>query len=54
MSTHQSQVPTLVNDDLLCQWFALCDHVARQTIFHPVLGDVLICDRCLARFLQNS
>jgi hypothetical protein len=33
-------------DELTCQWFALCDHVASGAMTHPVLGAVLICDRC--------
>lgn len=32
-----------------CQWFALCDNQATTTVAHPVLGDVPICARCLAR-----
>ena len=41
---------TIVDDEpTICEWFALCDHVATQTRPHPVLGDVPICDRCAAR-----
>lgn len=35
-------------DELVCRWFALCDHVAVGAMTHPVLGAVLICDRCRA------
>jgi hypothetical protein len=35
---------------ILCEWFALCDHEAIGTTKHPVLGDVLICERCSDRF----
>ena len=35
-------------DELVCRWFALCDHVAAGAMTHPVLGAVLICDRCRA------
>lgn len=30
----------------LCEWFALCDHLATGTMPHPILGPVPICDRC--------
>lgn len=30
----------------ICQWFALCDREATQSVPHPVLGDVPTCDRC--------
>lgn len=33
----------------LCQWFAMCGHLATTTIPHPTLGDVPACDRCNAR-----
>lgn len=40
-------LPTFTITDLgRCQWFALCDHEATGTLYHPVLGDVPICDRC--------
>lgn len=32
--------------DVLCRWFALCDREATGTTPHPILGDVLTCDRC--------
>lgn len=31
----------------LCQWFALCANDATTTLWHPILGDVPICQRCL-------
>ena len=31
-----------------CAWFALCDNPATGTLPHPILGDVLVCDRCRA------
>ena len=33
-------------DELICQWFLACDHVANGVATHPILGAVLICDRC--------
>jgi hypothetical protein len=30
----------------LCEWFALCANEATTTRPHPILGDVLICERC--------
>lgn len=32
--------------DVLCEWFALCDHPATHYREHPVLGPVPTCDRC--------
>jgi hypothetical protein len=37
------------SETTLCQWFALCDHVAVTTMGHPILGDVPICARCKAK-----
>lgn len=39
----------IADEPTICEWFALCDHVATQTRPHPVLGDVPICDRCAAK-----
>lgn len=35
---------------ITCDWFAMCDHDAIGTIFHPILGDVAICERCLDKY----
>lgn len=32
---------------LMCHWFAACPNQAVQTLRHPVLGEVPICQRCL-------
>lgn len=32
---------------LLCQWFALCTRPADVTVWHPVLGSVSTCQRCV-------
>lgn len=32
-----------------CRWWLLCENTATQTLSHPVLGDVPICDRCLQK-----
>ncbi len=29
-----------------CQWFAKCDNMADNLVFHPVLGPVPTCERC--------
>lgn len=40
----------LVDDhEIVCQWFARCDHRATRLRSHPVLDEVPICDRCDAR-----
>lgn len=36
-------------DNGLCAWFMLCSNQATQLISHPVLGQVMICDRCYRR-----
>ena len=33
-----------------CEWFTLCDREATHTQFHPILGEVPICDRCQAKY----
>jgi len=33
----------------LCEWFALCDRPAVGTVWHPVLGSVPVCGRCVER-----
>lgn len=30
----------------VCEWFALCDRQAITAVDHPVLGDVICCQRC--------
>jgi hypothetical protein len=32
-----------------CKWWAMCDNPATTTEPHPILGDVPICDRCVAK-----
>lgn len=32
-----------------CRWWAMCDNPATTTELHPILGDVPICDRCVAK-----
>lgn len=32
--------------DAACEWFAFCHNRATGTRWHPILGDVPICDRC--------
>lgn len=32
-----------------CEWFALCDRRADGLRTHPILGPVLICNRCADR-----
>ena len=32
-----------------CEWFALCENTADGIRRHPILGAVLICDRCADR-----
>lgn len=29
-----------------CKWFAMCENYAVTTRYHPILGDVDICNRC--------
>lgn len=31
-----------------CQWFLRCENEATTTRPHPILGNVLCCDRCAA------
>lgn len=33
-------------DELVCRWFAACENGATGAMTHPILGAVLICDRC--------
>lgn len=35
--------------EVMCAWFALCDHTATALEPHPALGPVPICDRCAAK-----
>lgn len=39
---------TVLETYTVCTWFAACDNLAEQTMPHPVLGEVPICDRCRA------
>lgn len=38
----------------MCEWFALCQNPATQAQSHPILGDVLICDRCKEKYDRLS
>lgn len=29
-----------------CDWFVRCENAATGTLYHPILGDVAVCDRC--------
>lgn len=33
----------------MCDWYAACDNPPDGVVSHPVLGDVLTCERCAAR-----
>lgn len=30
----------------VCRWFLKCVNEATGTVWHPILGDVPVCDRC--------
>lgn len=32
----------------MCKWFLMCTNAAVTTVWHPILGDVPICERCKA------
>lgn len=45
------QLPPMIvenkgKDPALCAWFLKCDNTATTTREHPILGKVLICERC--------
>lgn len=35
--------------DLHCEWFFGCPNEATDTRWHPILGDVPVCDVCARR-----
>lgn len=40
---------TMKLKDVHCEWFALCPNVATDTRWHPIVGDVPVCDECAKR-----
>ena len=34
---------------VLCEWYAHCYKVAEWSVWHPILGRVPTCDRCVKR-----
>lgn len=35
-------------ENVFCEWFAACTRPATGSMSHPILGAMLICDRCRA------
>lgn len=35
--------------DVWCEWFAACPNRATDTRWHPIIGDVPVCDVCARR-----
>ena len=35
--------------DTTCEWFAYCENPSTDTRWHPVIGDVPVCDSCALR-----
>ena len=39
----------------VCEWYALCDHLATMFVKHPIIGLVPTCDRCAEKHgLQSA
>lgn len=34
----------------VCMWFGHCTNRATHTQYHPIIGDVPICDRCQEKY----
>ena len=43
------QIAMNADGQVMCGWFALCDHVADGYVEHPALGPVPTCQRCATK-----
>src|SRR3954469_12091660 len=41
--------PQRRRNDMVCEWFALCENEATILVPHPVLDTVPCCDRCASK-----